>query len=150
MSENKYPYIADKKLYAAVRGACNYIRETGWFNKATQYYADKYGLDVELVRKEVRKRQSAGQKGKGRASYKWFVVERKLCFSGGFLNGPSSTTDGYHIIKATNKRNAEKRCEYFPSDICSPYYKGEGIFEGTSKAECETWLSEYLGQKDTK
>lgn len=56
---SKYPYIADKQMYAAVMGACKWIRESGYFNKATQYYADKYGLDVGAVRAEVRKRQSA-------------------------------------------------------------------------------------------
>lgn len=147
MSENKYPYIADKELYAAVMGACNYIRETGWFNKATQYYADKYGLDVDVVREEVRKRQAAGQKGKTRSPYKWFVVERKLYSSGSFFCGPSYTTVDYNIVKAANKHNAENRPEYLPRDMYSPHYIGVSIFEGSSKEECETWLREYLKQK---
>lgn len=146
----KYPYIADKKLYAAVMGACSYIRETGWFNKATQYYADKYDLDVELVREEVRKRQAAGQKGRKRGTYKWFVVERHVCSSGGFLYGPSKTTEGYYVVKATNKHNAERRFEYYPRDPYSPYYSGSAIYEGDSEEECENWLREYLKQKRTE
>lgn len=31
---SKYPYISDKRMYAAVMNACKYIRETGYFNKA--------------------------------------------------------------------------------------------------------------------
>lgn len=50
----KLPYISDKALYAAVMGACSYARDTGHFNKATSYYAEKYDVDVEDVRKYVR------------------------------------------------------------------------------------------------
>ena len=60
----KYPFIPDKRMYAAVMGACKYIRETGYFNKAVQYNADKFGVDPNELEKEIRKRQSAGQKGK--------------------------------------------------------------------------------------
>lgn len=76
----KYPYIADKKLYAAVMGACKWIRESGYFNKAVAYYADKYGVDEERLANEIRKRQAAGQKGKTSANkgkkIKWFIVAK--------------------------------------------------------------------------
>ena len=42
MNENKYPYIADKKMYAAVMSACKYIRETGRFNQAVERNAEWY------------------------------------------------------------------------------------------------------------
>ncbi len=71
----KLPYIPNKRLYAAVMGACSYIRETGYFNKATSYYADKYNVDVDDVRKYVRIAQSNGQKNAAKRKYHWFAVE---------------------------------------------------------------------------
>ncbi len=71
---NKYPFIADKKLYAAAMFACKMIREEGFFNKAVARAADHYNVDEEDVAKEVRKRQSAGQKGKPLGKMKWFIV----------------------------------------------------------------------------
>lgn len=75
---SKYPYIPNKKMYAAVMGACRYIREEGYFNKAVSYYADRYGVDEEELAKHIRARQSAGQKGRKSASkgkkYKYFLV----------------------------------------------------------------------------
>lgn len=71
---NKYPFIADKKLYAAVMFACKMIREEGFFYKAVERAADYYNVDEEDVAKEVRKRQSAGQKGKPLGKMKWFIV----------------------------------------------------------------------------
>ena len=62
----KLPYIPDKKLYAAVMGACSYVRDTGYFNKATSYYANKYNVDVEEVRRYVRIAQGNGQKKRQR------------------------------------------------------------------------------------
>ena len=64
-------------MYAAVMGACSWIRESGYFNKATKYYADKYGVDVDELRKYVRTAQGNGQKQaakKEKRKYYWFVV----------------------------------------------------------------------------
>ena len=45
MGEYKYPYIkGGKAMVAAVLGACSYIRETGYFNRAVTYYANKYNV----------------------------------------------------------------------------------------------------------
>lgn len=105
----KYPYISDKKLYAAVMGACKWIRESGYFNKATKYYADKYDLDVDVVREEVRKRQSAGSKGKSRGKYKnyrfkgYCELYRRESFYG--YNNFDVT------IKAMNRENAIKKLD---------------------------------------
>jgi hypothetical protein len=61
---NKMPYIADKKLYAAVMFACKMIREEGYFNKAVKIAARYYDVDADDVANEIRKRQSVGQMGK--------------------------------------------------------------------------------------
>ena len=75
---SKYPYIPNKRMFAAVMGACSYIRETGYFNKAVSYYADKYSVDEKELASHIRARQAAGQKGRTSASkgrkYKWFFV----------------------------------------------------------------------------
>lgn len=71
----KLPFIKDKDLYAAVMGACSYVKATGYFNKATQYYANKYGVDVDDVRYYVRMAQANGQKGKKRGKYHYFAIE---------------------------------------------------------------------------
>lgn len=71
----KLPYIPDKDLYAAVMGACSWIRESGYFNKATSYYADKYDVDVEEVRRYVRIAQGRGQKAaNAKRKFKWYAV----------------------------------------------------------------------------
>lgn len=77
MSDYKYPFIP-REYYPAVMGACKMIRETGYFNKAVSFYADKYNVDRDELEKHIRARQSAGQKGKksnnsGR-KYKYFIV----------------------------------------------------------------------------
>lgn len=78
----KLPYIPDKRLYAAVMGACSYVRDTGWFNKAVSYYADKYNVAEDEVAKYVRIAQENGQKEKNSFSdkrkYKWFAVEYSI------------------------------------------------------------------------
>ena len=71
MAEYKYPYIP-KDYYPAVIYACKLIRKYGTFNVACQTAADEYGVDLEEVKKHVRKRQGAGQKGKTR-KYKHFL-----------------------------------------------------------------------------
>lgn len=79
----KYPWIP-REYYAPVMGACKMIRETGYFNKAVNYYANRYNVDPTELEKHIRARQSAGQTGKksnnsGR-KYKWFiVVESNYC-----------------------------------------------------------------------
>lgn len=78
----KLPYIPDKRLYAAVMGACSYVRETGYFNKAVSYYADKYSVSEEEVAKYVRMAQGKGQKeasaGRAPRKYSWFAVEYSM------------------------------------------------------------------------
>lgn len=49
----KLPYIKDKRLYAAVMTACSMVKESGWFNKACKYAADKYDVREADVRDYV-------------------------------------------------------------------------------------------------
>lgn len=49
----KYPFIkGGKAMVAAVLGACSYIRETGYFNKAVRYYSEKYDVDPDELEKK--------------------------------------------------------------------------------------------------
>lgn len=109
MSSNyKYPYIPDKKLYAAVMGACRYIRSTGWFNKAVNYYAGKYDVDPDDVVREVRKRQAAGQAGRKRGKFKYYAVEYTPGTNSEWgINYFSEEYASYKVVKAMSKRNAE-------------------------------------------
>lgn len=49
----KLPYIDNPKLYAAVMTACSMVKESGWFNKACKYAANKYGVREADVRDYV-------------------------------------------------------------------------------------------------
>lgn len=114
----KYPYISDKKMYAAVMGACSYIRDKGYFNKAVSYYANKYGVDPDELAEEIRKRQGAGQKGKTR-KYKYYLVEgwtdewyNMYDYDVLFSQYEPQKWENERkrmarIIKATNRQNAE-------------------------------------------
>ncbi len=112
----KLPYIKDKPLYAAVMGACSYVRETGYFNKATSYYANKYNVDVEDVRKYVRIAQGNGQRGSTR-KYKWYVIialpdymhidDCGTCDSWEWSASEKANRSIVFVKKATSLKNAE-------------------------------------------
>ena len=118
---HKLPYIADKKMYAAVMGACSYVRDTGYFNKATSYYADKYNVDVEEVRRYVRIAQGNGQKQaakRKKREYKWYVV---IILRDWYCAGDCGEYESWHwdeqtkrehttwaIKRATSAENAKK------------------------------------------
>jgi len=100
----KYPYIADKRMYAAVMGACKWIRESGYFNKAVRYYANKYNVSEKELAAEIRKRQGAGQKAKGTTAreYKYYTVilyteTDRECWK-----------TGEKVQRATSEKNARK------------------------------------------
>lgn len=136
----KYPYIADKRMYAAVMGACSYIRETGYFNKAVRYYADKYNVDEDEVAQEIRKRQSAGQKGKKPASksrkYKYFIVVKSV---GGW--GEEYRVSEPQILKGLNKSTVLRRFNYEDSQLQGDdydiIYSHWAIAEFDTKTEAE-------------
>ena len=100
----RYPYIADKKLYAAVMFACKMIREDGFFHKDCETATDYYDVDSDDVEKEVRKRQAAGQRGRKRKSgytFKYFVL---VC------DAPLGAVKNMVVIqKGTTARNAERK-----------------------------------------
>lgn len=100
---SKYPYIPDKKMYAAVMGACKWIREDGYFNKAVSYYADKYGVSRTELAKHVRARQAAGQMGKKREKYKYYILDGRESSNCGMYNDNRPV-----IVKATSAENARK------------------------------------------
>lgn len=120
----KLPYIPDKKMYAAVMGACSYIRKTGWFNKATEYYADKYDVSLDEVQKYVRIAQSNGQKKanseKLKRKYSWFAVEYSL---GNERNGGAyfEYIDAhYTVAKGLTKDTVMNRLSQY-DDVFSEY-----------------------------
>ena len=109
MSGYKYPYIADKTMYAAVMGACKYIRETGYFHKAVSYYADKYGVDEDELERHIRARQAAGRKGGTSASkgkkYKWFLVASVV----DSCEGSQRVVNKFEVVKGLSKESVEKK-----------------------------------------
>jgi len=145
----KYPFIPDKTMYAAVMGACSYIRETGYFNKAVKYYANKYGVDEDELAKHVRARQGAGQKGKSR-QYKHFVVavlHNYGCIVDDVYTFSSWewTEDDYRkhteigVKKATSEQNVKLAIEKN-----NPWPYGEG----DDYTVCKTW--EYDSQAEAE
>ena len=119
MSDYKYSYIP-KEYFPAVMYACACIRKYGTFNVACRTAAEKYGIDEDVIRKYVRKRQGEGQKGKTR-KYKYYLVSGwtdKRCIYGDFDEKMSVMEPDIWkkerkpvlvILKATNIKNAERQ-----------------------------------------
>lgn len=102
----KYPYIPDKRMFAAVMCACRMIRESGWFNKAVAYAADTFNVSKKELAMHIRKRQAASQRKKKTAKgkkYKWFISE-KWVTSDADEEGSSL---GFSVIRASSRDNAE-------------------------------------------
>ena len=151
----KYPYIADKRMYAAVMSACKYIQETGYFNKAVSYNAEKYGVDEDELAKEIRKRQSAGQNGKSSKAkgktYRYFIVVESI-----FSDASGLSYRDPQILRGLSRQTVERR--FIDSDwkktvrsdyggSYAPSYSHSAIADFDSKAEAEDALSrweEYL------
>lgn len=155
----KLPYIADKKLYAAVMGACSYIKETGWFNKAVNYYAKKYDVSADEIAKYVRIAQGNGQKAKNKVSpkrkYKWFAVE----YSWGCDNIPYFTleTAEYKVMKGTKLENVidridrERTGKYTFSTFPILYIGRTQEFETEDEAKqrCNEWWYDKKQRKES-
>ena len=67
MANKKYPYIANKKLYAAVMLACKILRKgnMSWnksFTNSCRIAANYHGVDIDEVICEVRKRRAISGK----------------------------------------------------------------------------------------
>ena len=120
----KLPYIANKKLYSAVMGACSYVRATGYFNKAVRYYANKYDVSEEEVSRYVRIAQGNGQKKATektpKRKYYWFAVEYSM----------------------GNERNG---CDYF-NRLLAQYVVAKGMSADTVQnrlSKHDDYISEY-------
>lgn len=147
--KNKYPFIPDKRMYAAVMGACSMIRATGHFHRAVEYYADKYGVDESELESHIRERQGAGQKGKKGGKYKYYIVCKVTNTDARWERSRSN----YEIIRALSKENAEKRfwvADWYETrrdDYGGSYagiYNHEVIGEYETKAQAESRLKEML------
>ena len=104
----KYPYIPDKRMFAAVMCACHMIRESGWFNKAVSYAADKFNVDEDDLAKHIRERQAAGQRKKQTAKgrkYKWFISEKWVRSE---ADGEGHSL-GLSVFRASSPHNAEHK-----------------------------------------
>lgn len=111
MSRYKYPYINSKKMYAAVMGACSYIRAKGYFNKAVNYYAEKYDVDEEELAQHIRERQAAGQRGRKPEStgrkFKWFVVAEGVYTDA----NPEMHYNRCEVVKGISSETVKRRFE---------------------------------------
>ena len=144
----KYPYIPDKTLYAAVMYACKMIRETGWFNKAVEEASDYYDVPEEDIAREIRKRQSVGQKNSSKKrKYKWYIVDEYEHFQyrddcEEYVSNPYR----FKVVRAIDRIHAGKTSDPFAwgadnecySEICRHV-----IGEYETKKEAEEALKNY-------
>ncbi len=133
----KYPFIPDKTMYAAVRYACKLIRETGYFNKAVENAADEYNVNEDELKKHIRARQAAGQKGvaKGR-KYRWFILQEYA-----YNEADQEREYGhYSIIRATSRDNAKNH--FTNSDF---YHTMQDDYGGNY---CYRYFHEIRGNED--
>ena len=158
MGDYKYPYINDKRLYAAVMCACKMIRENGWFNKAVEYAAETYGFEFDKVAEEVRKRQAAGRraseeekKERGeKTTYKWFIY----CIARASDARVDPLWDTRHLLRVRRSHSADKlkkwladltfewsKREYTGSNY-DIYYHSDVYGEYGTKAEAEAHIRE--------
>ena len=156
MREYKYPYIP-KEYYAAVMFACKMIRENGNFNKAVKIAAIYYDVDEQDVKKHVRARQSAGQKGTTRKYkyYKYAVFKGALYGDEGYCTWWGLSTQFvfsnliYGVIKASSESNAqiqlgEKYERRFEDALLTVGFKE---FDKKSDAENYEFDKNYLWEK---
>lgn len=149
---SKYPFIPDKRMYAAVMGACKYIRERGYFNKAISYYADKYDVDSEELAKHIRARQAAGQKGRKSAStgkkYHYFICcETVWCEANGetaymhpsIERGLSKET----VMRRMSAYDWERTCREDYGGSYAPVYGHEVLAQYDSEEEAKRHFSEW-------
>lgn len=151
----KLPYIPDKDLYMAVIGACSYIRETGYFNKATEYYARKYGVDADEVKRYVRIAQGNGQREAAKRQkrvYKWYAAVIMLDYvyinDLDFWDSDSSHWDADEkmnhcyvtVIRATSLDNAKNALHYkglTKTDFFEPHDEWKVIYISEHKTKEE-------------
>ena len=135
------PYIPDKKMYAAVMGACKYIRNTGFFNKAIAYYSEKYEVDEDKLIKYVRLAQSEGQKRANKKSPRTY--KHYLIFGCQFGERNGQYIPKWHYVKAINDKNAISQLQ--KDDVDSEYghqFTHEQILEFNSKKEATDYYEQ--------
>jgi len=97
-----------KDLWLATEFACKMIRENRWFNKDCKIAANYYGVKVDDVMAQVRKRQSAGQKRANanapKKKMKWFVLKEQ-----GIDECESWWEGGFIVCKGFSEKATEKR-----------------------------------------
>ena len=150
----KLPYIPNKKMFAAVAGACSYVRATGWFNKATQYYADKYNVNVEEVRRYVRIAQGNGQKKKNHAKpkrkFKWFAVEYSV--GTGYENYFEESKALYTVRKGLTEETVIRtmcKDENYDSEL-NPFLWFGRIEAYDTKKETENCIAKWETEQERK
>lgn len=137
---SKYPYIADKSLYAAVMYACKIIRETGHFNRAVNTAAKRYRIDAGRLETALRQRQAAGQTGKKRGKQKWFVLVNQHANYGDYWHEPFFT--GLRVERGASKQTKEKilhEPDFEQDDTISVRV----VKEFETKKEAESWLDDW-------
>lgn len=112
---SKYPFIP-REYYPAVMFAAKIVREDGTFNRAVEIASEYYGVDPEEVEKHLRARQAAGQKGKKRGSFSWYVIPYAVYEEDRFIvtvddEIRSGRKPSIGVIKATSIKNAKKQIE---------------------------------------
>jgi hypothetical protein len=143
----KLPFIADKDLYAAVMGACSWIRETGYFNKACSYYANKYSVDVDDVKQYVRIAQQNGRKASSKCKntkFKYYLVHGHFAGERGtLLNCYDKDSGKWELVKASNKKNAIKQLSKHDdfSEFGSWFVYGE-VIEFLSLDEVKNYIQQ--------
>ena len=133
------PYIPDKSMYAAVMGACRYIRATGYFSRAVSYYANLYDVDADELAAHIRARQSVGQKRKNAKTkrvYKYFVCDRWI-HRQHRDDYNYEHTPNIQVIKAVSREHAARN----NSGITSWGYQNESYSE---------WICTVIAEFDTK
>ena len=108
---DKYPYIPDKNMYSAVLCACSYIREKGYFHKAVEYAADKYNVPILELERQIRARQSVGQKGKAKGRKYRYYLSQEYYYS----DAEDIDYGDIAIIRATSYEKAQ--LHFSASDI---------------------------------
>ena len=103
MKKYRYPYVP-RDYYPAVMFACKIIRESGCFNRAISTSASYYGVDETVLADHVRKRQGAGQSGRRRGSYKWFVVRTQSWSEGSGYGYPD-----YQVVRGLSVDSVGRR-----------------------------------------
>lgn len=154
----KLPYIPDKRMYAAVMGCCRWMRENGYyFNKATEYFADKYDVDLEDLQAYIRMAQGNGQREAAKNNprkYKYYVCLVALDYMG-WLSYDDNWYESWDwhtkkdweghvkvvVQKATSAKNARTKIEAH-SDYIYNHSSGPALWV--------IWCGEFSTKKEAE